>query len=384
MLRQADALRLVAAGQNRLPPVTVFAVPLHSFRQAGLERLSRAPAQLAFDLRCIDRVATIMSRTILDEGHELASRPVGRRHQLIEVVANGGDDLLVGSLVAPSDVVRLAACAVFQHQRQRACVVLDIEPVADIQTVAIDRHRLTCQPFDDHVRNELLGEMIWPVVIGAVRHHGRQSVSLPPGANQVVRRGFAGRVRRVRCVGRRFREQALGAERAVHLVGRDVEKPEIGLLLRVDASPEAQGLLQQGEGADHVGVDELARAVDRAINMTLGRQVHHSAGRILIEQLAQRLAVADIHLAEGIAWMSRCLRNRGEVGGVGELVDVDDKSRGIVEQVSDDRRAYEARAAGHEDGLALETHRLPVVGEDHAGRWTESTKDRWSAMRYSP
>ena len=69
----------------------------------------------------------------------------------------------------------------------------------------------------------------------------------------------------------------------------------------VKAAPIAQRLLQQREGADDIGLDEFAGPVDRAVDMALGREVHHIARLVLIEQLPQRRPVADIDLREAVA-----------------------------------------------------------------------------------
>jgi hypothetical protein len=90
-----------------------------------------------------------------------------------------------------------------------------------------------------------------------------------------------------------------------------------------------------------------------------GGEVHHRAGRVLVEQRAQRCTVADVDLAERIARIAGRLGDGGEIGRVGELVDIDDESLGIIEEVSDHRRADEAGAAGHEDGLVAKPHRCP-------------------------
>ena len=65
-------------------------------------------------------------------------------------------------------------------------VVLDIEPITDVLPVAIDRQRLACQSFDDHVRDQLFGEMVRPVIVRAVGDECRQPVSFMPGAHQMV------------------------------------------------------------------------------------------------------------------------------------------------------------------------------------------------------
>ena len=71
----------------------------------------------------------------------------------------------------------------------------------------------------------------------------------------------------------------------------------------------AQRLPQQRESADDVGLDEVGGIVDRAIDMGFRGEVHHIVRPVLVEQLAQRRAVADIDLREPIPITAGRLRN---------------------------------------------------------------------------
>ena len=68
-----------------------------------------------------------------------------------------------------ADVVGLAGPPTLQDRGQRAGVVLDVQPVAHVGAVAIDRQRLALQRLQDDQRNELFREVVGPVVVGAVR-----------------------------------------------------------------------------------------------------------------------------------------------------------------------------------------------------------------------
>ena len=94
------------------------------------------------------------------------------------------------------------------------------------------------------------------------------------------------------------------------------------LLARVgQRAPIAQRRLQQREGSDHVGLDELAGAVDRAIDMAFGGKMHHGVRLIALEQLAHLRRVGDIGAHEGVARIVRHRRERIEIARIGELVD---------------------------------------------------------------
>ena len=63
-------------------------------------------------------------------------------------------------------------------------------------------------------------------------------------------------------------------------------------------------LLQQREGADDVGLDERGRAVDRAIDMALRREVHHRVGLMRREDLAHRGGIGDVGADQHVAaWL---------------------------------------------------------------------------------
>lgn len=74
----------------------------------------------------------------------------------------------VRSFVAAPDIVGLADDATFKYQRQGLGMVLDVEPISDVPTIAVDRQGFAGEPLDDHVRDQLLWEVIRAVVVRAV------------------------------------------------------------------------------------------------------------------------------------------------------------------------------------------------------------------------
>ena len=99
----------------------------------------------------------------------------------------------------------------------------------------------------------------------------------------MVGSSLACRIGRVRRVRRHLGEEAVRAERAEHLVGGDVQETKARASLRRKRAPVTQRFLQEGEGADNVGLDEFARTIDRAIDMAFGRQIHHRVRLVFLE-----------------------------------------------------------------------------------------------------
>ncbi|MNT15504.1 hypothetical protein D3C72_1505610 [compost metagenome] len=65
--------------------------------------------------------------------------------------------------------------------------------------------------------------------------------------------------------------------------------------------PVSAHSFQQHIGTDNIGFDKVGRAGDGAIDVALGRQVHHGIGLVGGKDPIQLGAVADIYLLEGIA-----------------------------------------------------------------------------------
>src|SRR5690606_1761292 len=159
----------VLATRDAFHPLGVVEEPLHRLAQPRLERLLRPPAELALDLARVDRVAAVVSGPVLHERDELVvARATRARTQLVEDPADRADDLEVRLLVPPADVVRLAGLPRLEHAHERAAVVLDVEPVAHLLAIAVHRQRLPRERVEDHERDQLLREVVRPVVVAAV------------------------------------------------------------------------------------------------------------------------------------------------------------------------------------------------------------------------
>lgn len=92
---------------------------------------------------------------------------------------------------------------------------------------------------------------------------------------------------------------------------------------------------QQAVGANDVGLDKIRRAVNGAVDMGLGRQVHDRIGFEACEQGADGDLVDDIGLDKLIAAVGRDAGQRLEVAGVSQLVQVEHLVLGVLDQVAD-------------------------------------------------
>ena len=127
-----------------------------------------------------------------------------------------------------------------------------------------------------------------------------------------------------------------------------MQETEGGLSLIRQTTPVGTDGFEQLEGADDVGLDEFAGAVDGAVDVRFGGEVHDGARPVLGEQAADEFKIADVTLDEDVA---RITVQAGEVlavAGVGELVEGDDRFVGLGQPVQHEVAADEAGAAGDE------------------------------------
>ena len=200
----------------------------------------------------------------------------------------------IRALGAAADIIFFADLALADHQRERADMILDIEPVADIAPVAVDRQRFALERVENDERDELFRELIRPVVVRAVRYDRRQSVGMVPGADEMVAGRLAGRVGRTRIVGRRLGEKPVRPERAIDLVGRDWWKRKRSLASPFSVPTNRRGPLRAACGCRHVCRMNSAETGNRTIDVALGGEMHQRIGCKFGERRIDRAAVANI------------------------------------------------------------------------------------------
>ena len=102
------------------------------------------------------------------------------------------DDVDVLPLIETTDVVGLGDLAMVEYHVDGTSVILHIQPVAHVLTLAVHWQWLAMADVVDEERNQLLWELIWTIVVGAVGHDGRHSVSVVESTHEVVGTSLGG------------------------------------------------------------------------------------------------------------------------------------------------------------------------------------------------
>ena len=119
------------------------------------------------------------------------------------------DDVNVLPLIETTDVIGLCRLTVVENHVDSPRMVHHIQPVAHIFPLAVYRQRLAVTNVVDEQRNQLLRELIRPVVVRTVRHDGRHAVRVVECPHKVVTARLAGRVGAVRIILRILVEEIL-------------------------------------------------------------------------------------------------------------------------------------------------------------------------------
>ena len=115
--------------------------------------------------------------------------------RLAEIFTDEFYDINIFHLIVSTNVVDFSDGSVAQDQVNRLTVILDIQPVAHIESLSVYRKRLICQRICNHKRNEFFRELVWAVVVGTAADRHRQAVRSVICHNKQIRRCLGSAVR---------------------------------------------------------------------------------------------------------------------------------------------------------------------------------------------
>ena len=216
-------------------------------------------------------------------------------------------------------------------------VVLGVDPVSDVQAVAVELRTRPVDQVRDLARDELLHVLVRAVVVGAVGDRRPHAEGAVPGADQQVGGRLRGAVGARRAVGRLLGEarRVVEGEVAVDLVGRDVVVADVILARR----------LEERVGALDVGAQEGLGVGDGVVVVALRRVVND--GVVPGDEL------------DSVGGQARDVLR---VARVGELVEHGHVHAGmVVDDMVHEVAADEAPAAGDDDVSGLGQDRTFLV-----------------------
>ena len=227
-------------------------------------------------------------------------------------------DIDITHLIVPADIIHLAHTAMLQNEIDGLAVILHIQPVTHILSISIDRKRLIRECIRDHERDQLLGELIRPIVIAAAGNRHRQSIRPVIRPHKKIRTCLRAAVRRARMERRLLREKEIWAiqrQIPIHLIRRH-------LMIPLNAILPAR--IHQDRRADDIRLEENLRIRNRAIHMRLRREIHDHIRMLLFKEPIDCFPVADIHLYEAEIRKTHHALQRRQIPRIRQFIQTDD------------------------------------------------------------
>ena len=119
------------------------------------------------------------------------------------------DNIYVLPLVETANIISLCDFAFMENQVNGTSMVFNIQPIANILTLAINRQRFTVKDIVDKERNELFRKLVRTVIIGTVRYNCRHSICIMKRTNKMITACLGCRIRRMRIIFCRFVEEVI-------------------------------------------------------------------------------------------------------------------------------------------------------------------------------
>ena len=112
------------------------------------------------------------------------------------------------------------------------------------------------------------------------------------------------------------------------------------------------GTIEQHTGANHIGVNEILRRINAAIDVRFGGEINDGVKLVLRHELIHLVGVGNISLKEfiAVAVLLRHALEIGKVARVSQRIDIRDVGRLVMSQnVANKVAAYETTAARHQN-----------------------------------
>ena len=319
-----------------------------------------------FKFAAIDSIAHIVTGAVGDISDKIVVGAIGATEETVDGADKDLDDIDIFPFVEATDVICFGDSTAVENSVDSAGVVDDIEPVANVVALTIDRERLTMTYIIDEQRYKFFWKLIGAVVVGAVGDDSGQAISVVECAHEMVAGSLRSAVRAVRHIfkvlgkevvaidlmGREVAGEAFGVrklESAIDLVGTDMIEAFalefFGARLPIEFSS-----LQHRECTHHIGTCEGKRVLDRAVDMAFGSEMDNTIDVSLRHQSENSVEVAHIGFDERIVRLILDVLKVSEVAGIGKFIDVDDVIIGIlIDKKSNDMGADETGTASNDN-----------------------------------
>ena len=177
---------LIVTACHVVHPFLVVEIPFHGFFDALLELETWLPSEFLLQLARVYGITHIVALAVSHVSDEIEVFALFATQQAVNGLDYHLDDIDVLPLVETADVISFGNLSLMENHIDSTCMVLHIQPVAHILALTIYWQWLAMTDIVDEQRNQLLRELIWSVVVGAVGHDGWHSVCVVESTDEMV------------------------------------------------------------------------------------------------------------------------------------------------------------------------------------------------------
>jgi hypothetical protein len=244
--------------------------------------------------------------------------------RLVQSLQDGLNYFQIGALVVTAYIVNLAYTTLVNDQVDGSAVVIYMQPVAYVLTLAVYGQLFIRQSAADHQRDQLLGEVIRAVVVRATGYGHRQSISSVVSQNEQIGAGLTGRIRTGS-----VQRGSLGKEQ-VRTIQRQIAIYLVSRYLMVSLYTVGAGCVQQHSGTQYVGAYKDTGIGDGTVYVRLGSKVYYHVKLLLCKQIHDELTVCDIALYKLVVGLVLHGLQSLQIASIGQQIQVHDLILGIL------------------------------------------------------
>src|SRR3989344_7919086 len=149
---------IIVSRLKLLPPCFIVLIPLYSFRQPFIKSMQGFPSEFIFYFCPVDCVSPVMPRTILYKFHTFLIFT-----QFSQNFFDNGE--IINILCNPSHTVCLSSFPFLEYNFNRSTMILNIEPITDVESIAIHRCFFAFKNICDRKRYEFFRKLVGSEVV---------------------------------------------------------------------------------------------------------------------------------------------------------------------------------------------------------------------------
>ena len=142
-----------------LYPIFIGKIPIDRFRKSNFKFVSGIgwfPPQ-CFDFCCINRITQIISRSIFNKDKHIA--------WFVHELENKFCNINIISFIVHASIVDFARFTFMQHEIQGITVIIYMDPITNILSIAMNRNRFIFEQSKYRNRNKFFWILEWSIII---------------------------------------------------------------------------------------------------------------------------------------------------------------------------------------------------------------------------